>query len=66
MTRNKQLRKQIASLRNRRNEHQEKVADEASKENPQWDLIEHWIKEIQNFEHQIEEKERELQKNRRA
>ncbi len=66
MTRNKHLRKQIASLRNRRDEHQVKVADEASKEKPQWDLIEHWIKEIQNFEHQIEEKERELQKNRRA
>ncbi|MEX2717877.1 MAG: hypothetical protein Q6370_016395 [Candidatus Sigynarchaeota archaeon] len=66
MTRNKQLRKQIASLRNRRDEHLEKVAEEASKENPRWDVIEHWVKEIQNFERQIEEMEQELQKNRRG
>jgi hypothetical protein len=66
MTRNKQLREQIASLRNRRNEHQEKVAEESSKDAPRWEMIEHWVKEIQNFEHQIEEKERELQKNRRG
>jgi hypothetical protein len=66
MTRNKQLRVQIASLRNWRDEHQEKVAEETSQENPRWDVIEHWVKEIQNFEHQIEEKEQELQKNRRG
>lgn len=66
MTRNKQLRNQIASLRDRRDEHQEKVAEEASKENPRWDVIEHWVKEITYFEHQIGEKEHELQKNRRG
>jgi hypothetical protein len=66
MTRNKQLRKQIASLRDRRDEHLEKISDESSKEHPRWDLIDHWIKEVQNFDHQIEEKEQELQKNRRG
>ncbi|MEX2684992.1 MAG: hypothetical protein Q6373_025680 [Candidatus Sigynarchaeota archaeon] len=42
------------------------MAEEASKENPRWDVIEHWVKEIQNFERQIEEMEQELQKNRRG
>ena len=65
MTRNKQLRKQITSLRNRRDEHLEKVADESSEERPRWDVIDHWLKGIQNFDLQIEEKEQELQKNRR-
>ncbi|HME55583.1 MAG TPA: hypothetical protein VKM55_25480 [Candidatus Lokiarchaeia archaeon] len=40
MTRNKELRKQIASLRDRRNEHLEKIADEVNEEHPRRDLIE--------------------------
>ena len=64
MTRNKQLRKQIVSLEIRRDEHQEKIDQETSKEHPRDELIKHWVKEIQNFERQIEKKERELRKER--
>jgi hypothetical protein len=66
MNRNKQLRRQIASLRDRRDEHLKKIADESGKERPRWEVIDHWIKEVQNFDHQIDEKDQELQKSRRG
>ena len=43
-----------------------KVAEEASNEHPRWEVIEHWVKEIQNFEDKILKKEQESQKNRRG
>jgi peptidoglycan hydrolase CwlO-like protein len=59
---NKRLRKQIASLGARVDEHMVKIAKESEKPNPDQGWIDHWQGEIRGWQKQIEEKQRRLKR----
>jgi len=61
----KRLRKQVESLTRHVREHYEKIAAELGKDDPNFQVIEHWKKEIQAWEQQIERKRARLSGRRR-
>jgi peptidoglycan hydrolase CwlO-like protein len=62
---NKRLRKQIAGLNAKVDEHILKTAEELRKPNPEEGLIRKWKGEIQEWQKQIEVKQRRLKRKRR-
>ena len=54
MTRRKQLRIKIVSLQKQIGIHEEKIREELSKARPNFERINHWAKEIVNFQDQID------------
>jgi len=58
MGRSKRLRKQIATIMLRIEEHKTKIEAELQKKSPQPGLIEHWKREIRNWEVDLERKRR--------
>jgi peptidoglycan hydrolase CwlO-like protein len=60
MGKNKKLRWQIGSLERRIREHEDKIAMEKERFNPDDGLITHWQKEINGWQRQIESKRNRL------
>lgn len=54
MTRRKQIRIKIVSLQKQIGIHEEKIRQELSKSSPNSERIDHWAKEIVNFQDQID------------
>jgi hypothetical protein len=60
MGKNKKLRKGIESLERRIGEHEDKIARERGRFNPDAGLISHWANEIKGWQQQIERKRNHL------
>lgn len=60
MGKNKRVRKRINSLELRIREHEQKIAAEEERFNPDAGLIDHWKKEIKGWQEQIERKRKHL------
>jgi hypothetical protein len=53
MADNKRLRKQLASLEARIEEHKAKIRDELDKPLPSWGDIQHWASECKTWQYQV-------------
>jgi len=60
MGKRKNIRKRLAGHRETLKEHQQKIAAQMKKPNPDLELIELWKKHIRNIRNQIERLERRL------